>query len=693
MTSKNLFSKLLKEDLKRRLWTIALSVLLLFIALPIFSALSIGEEGTYNTYSSIIYRLSQTVSANNPFLLLITIVGAVVCGLSSFYYLHSKKKVDLYHSVPIRREKLFAINYMNGLLIFIVPYVINLVLTFFIMQINGYMIFELFKIAMISMVINFVFYGLIYTLTVIAVMLTGNIVISFFGIGVFLCYGPLLMLVKEAYFAEFLKHYPSTTTQWDLFTFLSPIGNYFHLANFQVGFSYQNYTAILQEGLGVGILKTIITTIIFVAFALFLFIKRPSEAASKAMSFGISKPIIKFLLVIPLTLLGGIIFKEIANTTGTIGWFVFGLLFTFVIIAAIIEIMFNFDIRTAFHHKRHLILCAVVIAIISSIFQFDVLKYDSYLPDKDKIDYMSVYFSGLDSGTTYVNLDLNQSERHIDSIDYHLSNVKLKDFDAAYALAQIGIDKESITSHVGNGSYNYRVKYVLKNGRSVERNYELASNENIDLLSAIYDNKEYKAVHYQIYDFKAADIQIISCNSQKSSKDLTLSDNEKQELLAVYKKELSALKLEDLKNTQVATSISFRFLNNQSASYDVYSNFTETIAYLRDHGFNDFDLISADHVNKVMINYYSPYADKESTYRNENSEIAYTDKKDIEEILTNLVDMNLYWSHYSLLDREDYFDIYVSTVSDTYGNNIVKGYSFRKNRVPDFVKEDLGIKQ
>ncbi len=582
---------------------------------------------------------------------------------------------------------------MNGLLIFIVPYVINLVLTFFIMQINGYMIFELFKIAMISMVINFVFYGLIYTLTVIAVMLTGNIVISFFGIGVFLCYGPLLMLVKEAYFAEFLKHYPSTTTQWDLFTFLSPIGNYFHLANFQVGFSYQNYTAILQEGLGVGILKTIITTIIFVAFALFLFIKRPSEAASKAMSFGISKPIIKFLLVIPLTLLGGIIFKEIANTTGTIGWFVFGLLFTFVIIAAIIEIMFNFDIRTAFHHKRHLILCAVVIAIISSIFQFDVLKYDSYLPDKDKIDYMSVYFSGLDSGTTYVNLDLNQSERHIDSIDYHLSNVKLKDFDAAYALAQIGIDKESITSHVGNGSYNYRVKYVLKNGRSVERNYELASNENIDLLSAIYDNKEYKAVHYQIYDFKAADIQIISCNSQKSSKDLTLSDNEKQELLSVYKKELSALKLEDLKNTQVATSISFRFLNNQSASYDVYSNFTETIAYLRDHGFNDFDLISADHVNKVMINYYSPYADKESTYRNENSEIAYTDKKDIEEILTNLVDMNLYWSHYSLLDREDYFDIYVSTVSDTYGNNIVKGYSFRKNRVPDFVKEDLGIKQ
>lgn len=704
MTSKNLFSKLLKEDLKRRLWTIALSVLFFFVALPIFSALSIGEEGTYNTYSSIMFRLSQTLAANNPFLLLITIVGAVVCGLSSFYYLHSKKKVDLYHSIPVKREKIFTTNYINGLLIYIVPYLINILLTFLIIQVNGYMTFELFKIAIISAGINFVFYTLIYTLTVIAVMLTGNIVISFFGIGVFLCYGPLLMLVKEAYFAEFLKHYPSTTTQWDLFTFLSPIGSFFHLANIQVGYTNQSYTTILQEGLGVGIVKTLITTLVLIAFALFLFMKRPSEAAGKAMSFGISKPIIKFLLVIPLTLLGGIIFKEIANTSGSIGWFVFGILFTFVIVSAIIEIMFNFDIRTAFHHKKHLLLCGIVIAIISSIFQFDIFKYDSYLPNKDKIDYMSVYFSGLDNVGTYVNLEQDDRNSYINNIDYHLNNVKLKDFNAAYDLAKIGIEQDSDNSNLGNGSYNYRdkylsknspynyrVKYVLKNGKTVERNYELLANENMDLLAAIYENKEFKEVHYQIYDFKATDILYISCNSQKSSKDLTLNVEEKQELLAIYKKELTALKLEDLKNAQLATTISFRFMNEQNVSYEVYSNFTETIDYLKNHGFNDFDLISVDNVNSITVNYYSPYMENK-TNSSDTSEKVYTDKMDIDKILNNIVDMNLYWKNYSLIEKEDYFDIYVSTITDTYGNNIVKGYSFRKDSIPEFVKADFGIK-
>jgi ABC-2 type transport system permease protein len=693
MTSKNLFSNLLKEDLKRRLWTIALSVLLFFIALPIFSALSIGEEGTYNTYDNIIGRLTQSVAANNPFLILITIVGAVVCGLSSFYYLHSKKKVDLYHSIPVKREKLFAVNFINGIFIYLVPYVINLLLTFLIIQVNGYMSYELFKIAIISVGINFVFYTLIYTLAVIAVMLTGNIVISFFGIGVFLSYGPIIMFVKEIYFTEFLKHYPSTISEWDLFTFLSPIGSYLHLANVQFGYSYRSNVAIFQEGLGMGILKTIITILLFITFALFLFVKRPSEAAGKAMSFWISKPIIKFLLVVPLTLLGGIIFKQIANNSGSIGWFLFGLVFTFIIISAIIEIMFNFDIRTAFRHKRHLLLCAIVVAITSSVFQLDVFKYDSYLPSKDKIDYMSVHLYGVDNKGNYINLEGDSPGLYINPLDYHLNNVKLSDFNAAYALAKIGIEDETEVSNTGNSTFTYSVKYVLKSGKEISRKYELKSKENMELLSAIYDNKEYKEVHYQIFNFNPTDIVEVSCYSQKSSKDLTLNENEKQELLTIYQKEVSAFKLADLNNEQLVTTIRFQFMNNQNVDYEVYSNFTETMEFIKNHGFNDFNNFTTDNVKEIVVNYYSPYQQKEGiNYDKENIKI-YTDKKEIEELLLNIVDQNLYLSNFSVMDKEEYFDIHISTISDAYGNYTGSSYFFRKDRVPDFVKEDFEIKE
>lgn len=688
MTSRNLFSKLMKENLKRRLWTISLSVLLFFVALPIVIALSIGEEGIYNTRNNIVYGITQILAASNFFIILITIISAVVCGLSSFYYLHSKKKVDLYHSIPVRREKLFAVNYINGLLMYIVPYLINLLLAILIIQINGYMSGELLKISLIALVINFLFYWLIYTLTIIAVMLTGNIVISFFGIGVFLSYGPLLMFVKELYFMQFFRHYPSLFSEWKLFQFLSPLGSYLDLANIRFGYSYKSYTTILSEGLGLGIIKTIITVLVLLAVAVFLFIKRPSEAAGKAMSFSISKPIIKFLLVIPLTLLGGIIFRQIASNSGTTGWFIFGLLFTFFVVTAIIEIIFNFDIRAAFKHKRHLLLCAAVVSVITCIFQFDLFKYDSYLPDKDKIDYMSIDISGLDNDRSYVNFDVDNDGRYyINRTDYHLEHVKLTNIDAAYSLAQIGVEQENKSVNTNNYLYDVRIKYVLKNGKEAERNYQLVSKEHTDLLTAIFENKEFKEAHYQIFDFKAADIFNVYCENNKNSKELTLSESEIQELIDIYKQEISLIKLEDLVNQPVIANINFRFKNNQSARYEIYGNFTKTVEFLKAHGFNDFMNTSMDSVNSIEINYYNPYMMKEIS----NSVMSYSDKNEIEEILLNVIEQDKYWRNYSILDKEEYYDIFVDTDIDAYGNINKSHYFFRKDSVPDFVKEDFGI--
>lgn len=695
MISKSLFSNLLKEDLKRRLWTIALSVLLFFIALPIITTLSIGGENSYRTWEIIQDQLTRIVAANNLFIILITIAGGVVCGLSSFFYLHSKKKVDMYHSIPVRREKLFAVNYLNGVLIYAVPYIFNIILTLLIIQINGYMTLDLLQIALISMGINLLFYVLIYTLAIIAVMLTGNLVIGIFGTGVFLSYGPLLMLVKEVYFSEFFKHYSDMFSDWNIITFLSPLGSYFKMANVNFGYSYRAYGFSLQTGMGLSVVKTVIITLLLIAFALFLFKKRASEAAGKAMSFSISRPIIKFLLVVPIALLGGIIFRQVSDSRDSVGWFIFGLIFIFLIISAIIEIMFQFDIRAAFYGKKHLLFCALVVSFIACTFQLDLFKYDSYIPDKAKIDYMGISISGLGSNGSYVNLDgVNDRRNYINSMDYHLNCVKLKDFEAAYTLAKIGIEKETAFMDSNKNTYDIRVKYVLKNGKEVTRKYLLASNENIDLLSSIYDNKEYKEVHYQIYDFNTNDIEGISCESQKSSKDLTLNQEEIKEFLNIYKDELSKLKLEDFNDIQIIAGINFRIKNYQYASYDIYDSFDNTIAFLENHGFNDFLYIKADNVKSVEVSYYNPDMEKEvKSYDAANNTRIYTDKQEIEEILQNAISQDIYWNNYSFLDKEEYFDLFLTTNIDTFGNTRGGHYYFKKGSVPDFIKDDLGYKE
>ena len=46
---------------------------------------------------------------------------------------------------------------------------------------------------------------------------------------------------------------------------------------------------------------------------MFLYRKRPSEAAGRAMAFKVSEPVIRFLLVVPITLFSGMIFRSILN--------------------------------------------------------------------------------------------------------------------------------------------------------------------------------------------------------------------------------------------------------------------------------------------------------------------------------------------------------------------------------------------
>lgn len=103
------------------------------------------------------------------------------------------------------------------------------------------------------------------------------------------------------------------------------------------------------------------------------------------MVFEISKPIIKLALVIPISLAGGIMFMSISNNDSK-GWLIFGLIFSLLISYGIVETIYNFDIRKAFSGKYYLLASALTVAVIASIFQFDLFKYDSYIPKKKHRD-------------------------------------------------------------------------------------------------------------------------------------------------------------------------------------------------------------------------------------------------------------------------------------------------------------------
>ena len=66
------------------------------------------------------------VSYGNVMPLFLMVTAAVVIGAAGFAYLHNQKKVDFYHSIPVRRQMLYLVYHVDGILILTVTYFIHL---------------------------------------------------------------------------------------------------------------------------------------------------------------------------------------------------------------------------------------------------------------------------------------------------------------------------------------------------------------------------------------------------------------------------------------------------------------------------------------------------------------------------------------------------------------------------------------
>ena len=139
MMSRNSCSKgLVRDCMKRNLWAIVLSTVGFFMAqlLPVIMtaqhSLSAHKQDLVNlsaadaaaSWQGYVESVGEMLGGQNVFVKLAVIILAVTCGVSMFAYLHNRRKVDFYHSLPISRSRLFAVDYATGALCALVPYLV-----------------------------------------------------------------------------------------------------------------------------------------------------------------------------------------------------------------------------------------------------------------------------------------------------------------------------------------------------------------------------------------------------------------------------------------------------------------------------------------------------------------------------------------------------------------------------------------
>ena len=697
MILKNLFIKLQIEDGKRRIWTIALLTLVFFLILPVATALQIEQYYDAKNHTWLLHSIKNTVGPYYTLVFIVTIISAIVCGLSSFFYLFSRRRVDFYHSLPIRRDQFFLVNYVNGIIIFAVPYLINLFISVGIIAMNGLLVGSLWRALFAAIGINISYYIMIYTIAIIAVMLTGNLIVSGLGTAILLLYGPVLIGVKELYFREFFHTYYEGQQFNDLLTKLSPIWSYVDVV--------ERYNR--GEEIFASVLLGLVVTMLLLLLALILYKKRPSEASGNAMVFALSKPVIKVLLVVLASLAGGMLLRNMVRNNLD-GWFLFGLLFTMLVGHIVIEIIYNFDLRSAFKNWKQLLLCMVFVGLVFVSFRFDLLHYDSYLPKQEEVASMAVVIDGVDQNYDYfdrVNGGVGYTGRDV----YQLDNMKITGIDTVYELAELGVKAQKERSIMGNRC-GYTVKYRLKNGKEIYRSYQIDMTQSLKLWEKLYANEEFKATHNPLNHWNSNDIDKISVryvsqimNDEKyganwdDSYGLSLDYNQKKELFETYRQDLNRLTLTEIASSTPLANLQFQMLGHELTNYFVYPSFQGTLTLLRSYGFETGTKIDASHILRLEIEDYRPKevviqvdeAVPASTVAVEPRSIVYRDQETIQKLLPYLSYPDYANYNYALIQTEGYINVFAYSYSKVYAQEICYHLQFRKDEIPAFVLTDL----
>ena len=642
MTSRSLFFKYMKENTKQRIWNLALVLLLCFFAFPVTTALwSSTAFRPENLNSSLPADLAlaqaqrdftrdmlRMYSMKGGALAFMLTIAAVVLAASGFAYLHSKKKTDFYHSLPIRREMLYAVTCLNGFLYMAVAYLGFLTIAAVMIRVKG-VPFDWGSLYLAS-VEHLCFFALVYMTAILSMLLTGNLVVGLLGTGVLFSWGPVICMTISAYFSEyFTTFYGDDSFLLALSERTSPVAWY--------------VKACMSSQPGRMALWAMLAAAVLFLLGMLLYRRRPSEAAGHAMAFPITEPIIRFLIAVPSSLLLGAMFHSMMYEDG---WTVFGLVCGLLLVSCIIEIIYHFDFKSLFAHKRQLLVSAVFVGVVFAIFRFDLFGYDRYLPATEKLASGGIYCDLLDPDATSqyhstveytegwygVTFDAMPSSTLADEMQISddqglelLHTIAAQGVhDAAQARDRFlrGGGRSYDLEEGDEAFHNVTIAWHLRNGRTVYRSYRVNVSGVRAALESVYDLDAYKTAMYPVLSLSADDVAGINYKEEDECSHVKLAGADvKAALLAAYQEELKALTSETRAHEMPIAEIQFK-TNEQQALiqklrdeggnytlfnhyyyYPIYPSFTKTIALLRACGVEVGGTVTPEKTASITLSY------------------------------------------------------------------------------------------
>lgn len=705
MTSRNLFFKVFFQEFKKRIWSAAILFVIMFFAFPVSNMMVTQAEISYGKGSQMTmdtagflqeHYLESAFSFQNSFFIILLVLSAVFLAVSGFSYLNSRKKVDFVHSMPIKREMLFAVKFLVGVVNYVLPLLVNVGMSLLVVVLNRPAAAK--KLGMLGnvaehtgwfLLLNIVFFLLFYSVAVLVMMLVGNTIIAFLGIGVLYFYHTafsLLWLVLKTIF------YDTFCTPYETFKSYDPVG----LLSGQLkavgkrmqygewGLEKIDYGADMSYVyIALGIIAAAVTVSVLLIKA------RRSESAGKALAFKYSEPVIKIAILAP-GIVGGSLFMSMTSVGGSLGWLLFGAVVSFLLLSVILEMIFRLDFRGALQHKWSAFAGGAAAILLLAFFVFDLGGFDTKLPELSQLRSIGVDFDKL--GMEQYLLDYYSDSEGRDW--YYMAEqvwMEGESMEEAYTLAQYLTEHHKSSEVIGKPQGIYvtdakdsadeaeqdgiiHICYRLKNGKKIYRSYRISWNEELlECASPVYRSEEYQSFIEGTHK-KNANYSQMEYLIGITREICEFEEGQSGEFLDVYFEELKKLSLKEvIYDTPVML---FELLADengweQNISYPVFPSFEKTLAYLETLGIEQDDLqIREENIGQVTVTYYGDSCEEKE----------FTDEAERSEIIENCVSVEL-WNWNGNYGYTENYEVCLELLTEEELE-----YYYLKE-VPDFVKK------
>ena len=604
MTSRNFYSKLIRNELRRNIWALALAVLGFLCAgpLPILGTLQNIREYQNDpdipsrAITNLLENLASQLETSS-----LTRVGmmimATLCGVALFRFWHNRQQVDFYGALPIRREGLYFVKFMTGLLLVLPAYFLNWIISAAIVATSGAAVN--WGCAVGTVAFDLFTFLLFYAAAILCTLLSGNTVFAIVLDGWLFLSPALLQSIPDFYGSNFYNTYCVDGTFW-----ISPFLGLLVKADFP----------LTEDFCKVYLPLYIVMTVAALVLSVVIFRRRRGECAGQALAL----KQLRLPLKIYTCLLAGIgfawVFVSIFSMINII-WLSLCIAIGVIVCHGAMEAIYDADVRSIFRNLPTMAILIVAAVAFNFGMEYDMFGYDTWTPRESGVkwvvanDYARIH---PDRVKNYASVH-NIYNYYNGSEEGRMRSEEL--IHAAVRLSELGTQNLALFDECNEPAYRLTLVYGSSSGLSKSRQYFIPiCDESTELLNTLLYSEEFLTAHSEIFLF--ADLleqeteghPVVYLNDILRGTHLYYPLRDEDRIQAL----IEALKADVLDFTpeQAATDSPVAMLslsivdgkeNGERYGIAVYSSYQRTLALLADYAEFTPEPLRAEDILKISI--------------------------------------------------------------------------------------------